>query len=81
MTRQLNVNGPRVVNPPKRLKHRVEVEVAVAEREVLVDVTPHVLDVYVPQYVTPPLDVLCDVPVAQTMDVPHVYRQSQPRMR
>ena len=81
MAGQLNVNGFRVVNPTKRLKHRVEVEVAVAEREVLVYITAHVLDVYVPQNVTPPLDVLRDVPVAQTMDVPNVHRQSEQWMR
>src|SRR5437764_12683445 len=72
---QLDEDAARIPDVVERPQHRRKVDLAVAEREMIVDALTHVFDVHVAEDVLPAMYLLRDRRLPLTMEMADVERQ------
>src|SRR6185437_10950561 len=72
MTAQFDVNAARVADLLQRCQHFGEINLALAEHQVIVNAAPHVLDVDVPQPIAPTPQMFGDGCFSKTMQMANV---------
>jgi|TARA_B100002003_G_scaffold137918_1_gene127540 hypothetical protein len=72
MTAQLDVHTARKLDFPKRLQNRWEFHFAVTEHEMLVNATPHILDVNIHDSWAPTANLVIDRQLALAMQVAEI---------
>src|SRR5262245_46440565 len=80
VARQLDVQAARVVRLAQGSENRVEIDLALSERDVIVNRSPHVLDVNVPQYVAVSQNVRAHRKLVLTLQMADVQRQPEKRV-
>ena len=71
------MHRPAIIDLAERCKHGAEFHIALTEHQMLMPVATHVLDVEIPQFVSPSPNVVADDAVAKAVNVPDIEGQSE----